>query len=214
MDNTLETQDTDGDTSRLWFRVLKSVLAWGLLAVLAFFIWPSSLGGGTTTIVVNGHSMDPTYFTGDIVVARSGEPKIGDIVIYSTADLGEAKIIHRIVGGDGVTGWDIQGDNNDYVDPFHPANDEILGIAKLHIPSVGAWAAVLSSPLVWGSMLLLALGLIIWPSSKECPELDQADDQADDLEGREDGADRGDVAEGGLVAGPAAAGRQTDAGRP
>jgi len=201
MPNTLDTRDTDGDTSRRGFRVLKSVLAWGLLAVLAFFIWPSSLGGGTTTIVVNGRSMEPTYYTGDIVVARSGEPQVGDIVVYTTADLGDAKIVHRIIGGDAVTGWDIQGDNNDYVDPFHPANDEILGIAQFRVPSVGAWASILSSPLVWGSMLLLALGLIIWPSSKECPEYPEGDDELDPDRAADSVANEEDAATSGLIQG-------------
>lgn len=179
MTTTLETRETDGITSRRWFRVLKSVLAWGFLLSLAFFIWPSSLGGGTTTIVVNGHSMEPTYYTGDIVVARSGEPQVGDIVVYSTAELGDGKIVHRIIGGDGQTGWDLQGDNNDFVDPFHPTNEDVLGIAKVHVPALGKAATLLSNPLVWGSMLLIAFGLIIWPS-KECPELDDdAEAEAD-----------------------------------
>lgn len=183
MTSTLETRETDGLTGRRWFRVLRSVLAWGLLAALAYLVWPSSLGGGTTTIVVNGHSMEDTYYTGDIVIARTGEPQVGDIVVYTTADLGDAKIVHRIVGGDGETGWDLQGDNNDFIDPFHPTNDEVIGIAKIRIPSVGAWAQVLSSPLVWGSMLLVALGLIIWPS-KECPEMaDEESEPASDSAG-------------------------------
>ncbi|WP_062213354.1 signal peptidase I [Demequina oxidasica] len=174
MTSTLETQITDGFTSRRWFRVLKSVLAWGLLLVVAFFIWPSNLGGGTTSIVVNGRSMEPTYHTGDIVAARKGDPQIGDVVVYSTPELSGGKIVHRIIGGDGETGWDIQGDNNDFVDPFHPTNDEVLGIAKLHFPAVGKIAGILSSPLVWGSMLLIAFGLVIWPS-KECPELPEGE---------------------------------------
>ncbi|WP_061962920.1 signal peptidase I [Demequina aurantiaca] len=177
MTATLETRETDGFTSRRWFRVLKSVLAWGLLLVVAFFIWPSSLGGGTTAIVVNGHSMEPTYYTGDIVVAREGDPQIGDIVVYSTVDLGGGKIVHRIIGGDGESGWDLQGDNNDFVDPFHPTNDEILGIAKFHIPKLGLVVGILGSPLVWGSMLLIAFGLVIWPS-KECPELPERESEA------------------------------------
>ncbi|WP_430868382.1 signal peptidase I [Demequina aurantiaca] len=178
MSGTLETQETDGRTGRRGLRALGSVLAWGLLALLAFFIWPSSLGGGTTTIVVNGVSMEPTYYTGDIVVARTGEPQIGDVVVYTTADLGGGQIVHRIIGGDGQTGWDLQGDNNDFVDPFHPTNEDVIGIAEFSVPSLGAVASVLSSPLVWGSMLLIAFGLIIWPS-KECPELSEDETDAD-----------------------------------
>lgn len=180
MTSTLEYSETDGVTGRRRFRVLQSVLAWGLLLLLALFIWPSNLGGSTTTIIVSGHSMEPTYYTGDIVVARHGEPQVGDVVVYTTAELGNGKIVHRIIGGDGETGWDLQGDNNDFVDPFHPTNDDVLGIAQFRFPALGKVAGILSTPLVWGSMLLVAFGLIIWPS-KDCPdEYDDDEDSAGD----------------------------------
>ncbi|WP_061961598.1 signal peptidase I [Demequina flava] len=178
MASTLETQETGGPTAVRRSRVLKSVLAWVVVLTLAYFIWPTSLGGGTTAIVVNGHSMEPTYYTGDVVVARADEPEIGDVVIYTTEDLGDAKIIHRIIGGDGVNGWEIQGDNNDFVDPFHPTNEDVLGVAKFHIDSVGTWATVLRSPSVWASFLLLALGLVMWPS-RRCPDLESAEHPTD-----------------------------------
>lgn len=171
MASTLSTQDTGSAVRDRRVRVLKGVLAWGAILVLAFFLWPTSLGGGTTVIVVNGHSMEPTYYTGDVVVARSQEPQVGDVIVYTTQDLGDAKIIHRIIGGDGVDGWEVQGDNNDFVDPFYPTNDDVLGVAKFHIDSVGTWATVLQSPFVWASLLLLALALTMWPTRK-CPEDD------------------------------------------
>src|SRR3954470_12606918 len=97
--------------------------AWLAVAfVAAWFLWPTSLGGCTTLTIVSGHSMEPTYLTGDLVVSRCGEPAVGEIVVYQPHELGGARIIHRVIGGDG-SGWQIQGDNNGWVDPFSPTND-------------------------------------------------------------------------------------------
>ncbi|WP_062077893.1 signal peptidase I [Demequina globuliformis] len=181
MARELSAPETGGSSDRRRFGALGAVLGWVVIAVLAYFIWPASLGGGTTAIVVNGHSMEPTYYTGDIVVARAAEPQVGDVIVYSTLDLDGSKIVHRIIGGDGVNGWQVQGDNNDYVDPFYPTNEDVLGVAKLHIPKLGLWAAILRSPLVWGSILLIAVGFTMWPSRPE--ELDVSDDVSDDEDG-------------------------------
>ena len=62
-----------------------------LLVILAILVWPTSLGGCTTMTVVSGHSMEPTFHTGDLVVARCGTPAVGDIVIYQPPDSTNAR---------------------------------------------------------------------------------------------------------------------------
>ncbi len=173
--------------------MLSNVLAWGLVGVLAYFVWPSSLGGGTTAIVVNGESMEPTYHTGDIVIARSGEPAVGDVVVYTSEELGDGKIVHRVIGGDARSGWVLQGDNNDFIDPIEPVGDDVLGVARVHLPSIGAWAGALQSPIVWGSLLLVALALLIWPS-RPCPETGDAETPAPESA---DSARHGDASRAG-----------------
>ncbi len=121
--------------------------------VAGFFLWPSSLGGCTTLTIVAGHSMEPTYYTGDLVVSRCGEYQVGDIVVYNPPNVGAARVIHRIIGGDGEAGWVIQGDNNDFLDPWQPTNERILGKAVLHLPKVGLLGSILVSPLTWVSLL-------------------------------------------------------------
>ena len=137
--------------------------------VLGFFLWPSSLGGCTTLTIVSGHSMEPLYYTGDLVVSRCGGYQVGDIVVYNPPDVGGARVIHRIIGGNGEDGWVMQGDNNDFVDPWQPTNDRVLGKAVLHVPQLGKLASVLLSPLTWLSLLLVALALVIWPSKPRPP---------------------------------------------
>lgn len=154
-----------------------------LVAALAlgFLLWPTSLGGCTTLTIVSGHSMEPTYYTGDLVVSRCGDYRVGDIVVYNPPNVGAARVIHRIVGGDAETGWVIQGDNNDFLDPWQPTDDRVLGRAVLHLPKVGLIGSVLVSPITWGSLLLVAAALVIWPA--KAGEADDDGEPADDADG-------------------------------
>ena len=102
--------------------------------MLVWFGWPSTLGGCTTLTIVSGHSMEPTYDTGDLVVSRCGVPEVGDVVVYTPPDLPEGRIIHRVVDGDASAGWLIRGDNNDFYDPWRPHVEDVLGIARIHLP--------------------------------------------------------------------------------
>ena len=62
-------------------RVLSWVIFTAIAFVVAYFTWPTSLGGCTTLTIVSGHSMEPTYYTNDIVVSRCGSPEVGDIAV-------------------------------------------------------------------------------------------------------------------------------------
>jgi signal peptidase len=144
------------------WRVARIILGSVLLVILAIFVWPSSLGGCTTMTVVSGHSMEPKYHTGDLIVARCGTPKVGDIVVYQPPGLeSRTLIIHRIVGETADGHLVMKGDNNSWNDPWEITDANILGIAQLQIPSVGS---LLRAPLVWSSLLLIASALLIWPT--------------------------------------------------
>ncbi len=138
-----------------------------LVGVLVWFGWPSTLGGCTTLTIVSGHSMEPTYYTGDLVVSRCGTPAAGDVVVYTPPGLERGRIIHRVVGGDADDGWVIQGDNNDFLDPWRPHAADVLGIARLHVPGLGRVASILLDPWAWASLLVVAAGVLLWPSRPE-----------------------------------------------
>nr|WP_297426095.1 signal peptidase I [uncultured Actinotalea sp.] len=135
-----------------------------LLAVVggAVLLWPTALGGCTTLTVVSGRSMEPTYVTGDLVVARCGPAEVGDVVVYEPPGEEGARVIHRVVDGD-ATGWVVQGDNNDFLDPWRPTADDVVGVGRWHVPGLGTVAAILLSPLTGVSVLLLALAVLVWP---------------------------------------------------
>lgn len=175
--------------ARRVLRAVASVLLYAAAAVAAWLLWPTNLGGCTTLTIVSGHSMEPTYETGDLVVSRCGTPQVGDVVVYRPEQLDGGRIIHRLVGGDGENGWVVQGDNNDWTDPFAPTDDEILGVAQLHVAKVGLVGRFVASPWVFGSCLLIAGALLVWPSSRREPDGSDGSD--------EDGATTGAVAAGG-----------------
>jgi signal peptidase len=114
--------------------------------------------------VVSGHSMEPTYYSGDLIVARCSTPKVGDIVIYQPPGLdARALVIHRIASATADGHWVMKGDNNSYHDPWQLTNSDIIGVAQLRIPAVGS---MVRAPLVWTSLLLVAAALLIWPTRK------------------------------------------------
>ena len=115
-----------------------------LLGVLAL-LRPPLLGGATSYVIVTGRSMQPTLWTGDLVLARRASSyAVGDVVAYHPPDVA-GLVIHRIVGRVGED-FTFQGDNNDWVDPWTAPPDRIAGKGWVVIPRLGALFAYLQSP--------------------------------------------------------------------
>lgn len=169
----------DAHTGRRPAAVLVSMLWLAAAVTAAWFLWPTSLGGCTTVTVVSGSSMEPSYHGGDLVVSRCGPVSVGDVVVYEPPGVDGARVIHRVVGGDGATGWVAQGDNNDFLDPWQPTDADVLGSPVLHLPGVGRLAGILLSPLTWVSVLVLALALAIWPARPDPAEPQHGVTEAD-----------------------------------
>ncbi len=148
-----------------------SVLGWGLFVVALVAIWPTALGGKTSYIVVSGHSMEPTLQPGDFVVLRSGEYEVGDVVSYLPFDDIPAQVIHRIIDTNEDGTLVLQGDNNNFIDPYSPAVEDVVGEMLFSVPKIGKVGWFIGHPLVWGSMLLIAAALLIYEQSppKEAP---------------------------------------------
>lgn len=151
---------------RQHWQLLRQIVSWSVLVLIAWAIWPSPLGGDTSIVIVSGESMEPTYKSGDLVIARDVPVQKGDVIVYAPNSLGGAQIVHRVIGGDATAGWQLQGDNNDFVDPFLPTGDEVRGVVKLHIPNVGSVAMWFLNPFLWGGLILNAVVIAIWPGSR------------------------------------------------
>jgi len=124
------------------------------LAGLAF-LWPRSLGGAASYIIVSGRSMEPTLQDGDLAflwVAKSYAA--GDLVAFRVPE-GEpaegAVVIHRIVG-EAQDGFVVQGDNKAYPDPWEPDTQDILGRMWLAVPGGGRILAFFRQPVILGGI--------------------------------------------------------------
>src|SRR5690554_4391391 len=110
-------------------RRARSLAGWAAVLAAALVVgwfWPTSLGGCTTVVVVSGGSMEPTYAPGDLLLARCGDVAVGDVVVYEPPTVPGARVVHRVVGGD-ASGWELQGDANDWLDPWQPGQEHVLG---------------------------------------------------------------------------------------
>ena len=109
---------------------------------------------------------EPTYQSGDLVWSRCGDAAVGDIVVYTPPDTDGARVIHRIIGGDGVDGWTLQGDNNSFIDPWSPDDSLVVGVAAVHVPRLGSLVYILANPYIWGSLLIIATAIYLWPRTE------------------------------------------------
>lgn len=141
----------------------------GLLLIAAAFVvfWPASLGGNTRLIVVEGHSMEPTYHFGDLVVARrDDQPRIGEVIVYRVPR-GEAAagmlVIHRVKSIRPDGSFETQGDNRTTPDPWHIRSGDIAGSPVIALPHAGRLIGICSSPLVVGGASGLLVVFLMWP---------------------------------------------------
>jgi len=144
-------------------KLLGNVVVLALLGVWFLLLGPTAFGGPAGYIEVSGHSMDGTYKTGDLILTRDQDTYAkGDIVTFKVHD-GAGQVIHRIVAGNGETGYTTQGDNNPDADPWHPTDEDIVGKSwhrfegkawLLHLPQRPWFVGVAA-----GLITLLVLGL-------------------------------------------------------
>jgi signal peptidase I len=147
-------------------RLVSAVVALALVLGAAY-LWPVRFGGQSTLILVNGHSMEPTMHTGDIVILRrQPEYKAGDIAVFRVP-AGQPgaghPVVHRIikVRPDGT--FLFKGDNNNAFDPWDPTMQDVLGKRVLLVPKVGLLLFHLSQPLPVGLLVGLSVMASWWP---------------------------------------------------
>jgi signal peptidase len=160
------------------FHWLQIVLTLAVIVFWFFELRPVSLGGDASYAIVSGTSMNPVYHTGDVVVVhKHASYKVHDIVAYRVpkpSPQAGLEVIHRLVGGNGKTGWIVQGDNRTAPDQWHPKNSDIVGSAWVHLPSAGVVVRWAHSPLAIAAVLaLLAVGVVF----KKAPGGEKKDEE-------------------------------------
>jgi signal peptidase I len=131
-------------------RLLSALTTVALLALVAL-LWPAPFGGAVSYVMVSGASMEPTMHLGDVVVLREQSSyQRGDVVAYRIpkGEVGAgAKVIHRIVGGNGRRGFVTRGDNNRSDDPWRPRTEDVVGKRWVLLPRAGGLFGLLHSGL-------------------------------------------------------------------
>jgi signal peptidase I len=144
------------DVSRTRSRV-GALGALAAIAVLWLALAPTQLGGPTSFASIVGVSMEPHLHAGDLVVVRrSGDYRVGDVVAYRSAELHRI-VLHRIAAIDGDR-YRFKGDNNDFVDPGSAARSDLVGRQWLRLPGAGRWFGLLHRP--WVASLLAVLAVL------------------------------------------------------
>ena len=132
------------------------------VATLIWFCWPQNLGGRAGWVLVSGTSMLPRLHTGDLVlVERRSSYQIGEVVAYRVpkGQVGAGHVvIHRIIGGNGKTGWTMKGDNRTAPDLWYPTNQDVIGSKALRIPDAWFVLRVLHMPV----LLALFAGIAVF----------------------------------------------------
>lgn len=165
---------------RLPLATAKLVALCALLAVGLWFGLPQALGGRADWVLVSGTSMLPHLHTGDLVlVEHRSSYHVGEVVAYRIhkGEIGAGHVvIHRIIGGNGRTGWTLQGDNRTAPDLWHPTNADVLGAKTLRIPDAWFVLRVFHMPVLLG--LFAAFGVFFCIAFSDGGEA-EADDERD-----------------------------------
>jgi signal peptidase I len=120
-----------------------SVTLYTVLVLLLATIGFAGLTGAVSLRVVLTGSMVPTINPGDVILTVNDtfvQPKQGDIVVYTGKTFDGktvASFAHRIIGGNAVDGWIVQGDANPQPDTQHPTANDIESVVVLTIPQIG-----------------------------------------------------------------------------
>lgn len=151
-------------------RAWRAAARWGALLLGLGLLWPAAWGGMTGITIVQGHSMEPTYRTGDVVITlRQPGYAVGDVVSYTVPE-GQAgaggHVIHRVATLEDSSPspvYTTQGDNNPEPDLWRIGPADITGRALLHLPAIGRMLDGPARGLIVGGIVGLAVTLVLWP---------------------------------------------------
>jgi signal peptidase len=148
-----------------------------LVGALLWFCLPQTFGGRAGWVLVSGTSMLPHFHTGDLVlVEHQSSYHVGEVIAYHVpkGQVGAGHVvIHRIVGGNGETGWTMQGDNRTAPDLWHPTNHDVVGAKQLRIPNAWFVLRVFHMPV----LLALFAGFAVFLLIAFAEEADAADEE-------------------------------------
>lgn len=155
---------------RTVFGVIRLATSLLMTAAMIFFMWPPAWGGFFTVAIVSGESMEPTYHTGDVVVAvksLSGY-QVGDVIVYTVDQDGiKGNVVHRISAELPNGNFITQGDNKPSPDPWEVPPSWIKGEVKSMVPQGAQILLIVRSPVFLAIICGLLVTAALWPRKKE-----------------------------------------------
>jgi signal peptidase I len=152
------------------------------VAALGWYCLPQRLGGRADWVMVSGTSMLPALHTGDLVlVEHQSSYHVGEVVAYRVpkGEIGAGYVvIHRIIGGNGRTGWKLQGDNRTAPDLWHPTDHDVIGSKLLRIPDAWFVIRLLHMPLLLGLFAGFTAFFMIVLGGRDEDDADAAEETA------------------------------------
>ncbi len=149
---------------QLMFRQFRSLLVTVVALTLVGGAWvmfaPTFLGGSVSYLTIVGTSMQPMLEKGDLAVIRAADDyKTGDVVVYTSEENPDARILHRIIEQKGAK-FVLKGDHNTWTDSSMPTEERIQGKLWFRVPKAGLVFAALRSPLR-AAMIAAATGSLV-----------------------------------------------------
>lgn len=107
-----------------------------LLILLIFLAYGSVNNAWYRVIAIDGNSMSPTLWYGDMIVVTPPPAEIppDSIVVM---EIGGSLVTHRLLGFDDQDRPVTKGDANETVDHFQNPDLRIIGVSRLRLPGFG-----------------------------------------------------------------------------
>ncbi len=133
------------------FLTVSVIAAWLALA-------PVQLGGPLAYIIINGNSMEPAFYRGDLVITQHANSyQVGDVIAYRHPQIGI--IIHRIVG-ENLGRFILKGDHNTWLDSHQPSPAEVIGKSWVKVRGMGKFLEKIRSPEILATLTVLLTGVV------------------------------------------------------
>lgn len=148
------------------FRIARRTVSLLATVAIVFLVWPAAWGGLFTFAIVSGVSMEPTYHTGDVVVAMKSFSgyQVGDAIVYTVDQDGiTGKVVHRIVTQLPDGNYLTQGDNKPSPDPWEVQPSWINGKVLSMLPQGAKALLIIRSPIFLAVLCGLLITAALWP---------------------------------------------------
>lgn len=151
-----------------WVRAaLRWVFRLAALIAIGLAFWPARVGGLMSYTVVSGQSMEPTFHTGDLVLAhRWVPPSPGRVVVYEIPGGqvgGGLLVVHRVRERRPDGSFAIRGDNERSDDAWHIGGEDIGGGKLLLVPKGAYLLALLRSTWAQAAFAAILVARLAWP---------------------------------------------------